>query len=554
MRTGPNNPRNILELAASPAVPDRISVVKLEQPTFLVPGSVELLGLCHTIDCQAGADPFLDPDQWPISEDEKAGYLIAMERERGRWQGHDKVREALESLDQLLLEGATSLTVLGAAERALNAIAVYESKVPGKFGMVPIRAGLDELQFIDGVCRGRAIEVPMLRYLEFAKAGEQDLERLRFSMVTGVCAAALSSPDPSNPLGLLLLQLRSPEFNYPYGGVAGAGIAGYLSVAREKGGRSDLERYLRELDGEREGILDITNDLVFGHIGREGREEMGLPANTIDRVNSRILGVVKDLAAPHFEIGVEVRLPFEFARHARMGAHHSLRLLRERQHPHDFGEHFVGIPPTPRNVLTLAQKGPPMPPTHLATYVIWAYTRTAEFAGEKAARGFLKDAEEGALSNFENFRQSVEKFYQDTPEKYLQVGKHDRSKLTQFRAQQMTESRGVEVDFISKMAEIPDGHHIKDVWEWLLQAKQRGVVKESELQGHAEIAWAMWNKVVHSPNPYGGYDPRRIPEEQGLLPQREAIECLVDEFNQGNQGRFDWGTVELMKEEAVKLA
>ena len=522
-----------------------------EGHTFSVPGSVRILGMCHTIDCPAeSVDPYQDPASWPITDQQREQYIRSFQIERERWHRHGDVSRELDALERLrsnLPADAPPWALLLAAERACNAIELYNSKKIGKFGLVPARVGINSLTFADGVCSGKAIDVPMLRYLEFAKRTEIDPEVLRFCMVTGVCAAVLSAPDDVNREGLLILQLRSPEFNFPYGGVPGASIAGYLNVRRDTGGKSEVERYIDEINGVSEGILPVTNKLIFDHLSQEGREELGLPRKFIDPESARILGVIEDLAAPHHEIGVAAHLPFTFAQHARRGARHSLQLIQAKQHPHEFAEHFVGIPPTPANILVLVGQGPPMPPTHLATFVLWGYQKAVEIVGERAAKVWLAEAQECARNNALAMNSTVEDYYRAHPETFFQPNSHEVQKLAKYLSQEVpkiVQETGPLLDRIDQ--EIPTRHPIAVVWGWLKEAIQAGQLSLEALDTLAPNAYAMWKGVLHTPDPHAGYDPRRLPEEQGLMDQRQHLELLENQFNQG-PGRFDWGTVHQME-------
>lgn len=513
------------------------SLADLISPTreLFATEQVRVLGLFNSVSVQAISDPYKDPEHYPVTAQALERYQAALSADRLKWQGYADVEKHLLQYERLLAESKSgdrdSKDVLVAAETALSAIDRHLGKRLGKYGLLPLE---DENSFEvkNGVFRARTFEVPMVRYLEFARKGVNE-ETLRFSRVTGACSVLQTPREADFEHGFLIVQLRNAEKNSPYGGIPGAGIAGYLTAQPADAANSKVQAFSSLQSGNEPRIRDINNELLFEAIQREGREELGLAAGQMD--DFKVLGLSEDILTPHYEFGLSAKTLIPFSKLAERGARHTFQLLQKDHnvtHPHDFGEHFIGIPATPAAVLTLLSEGPPLPPTHLASYAMWGYQRMLDLSGDQStAAHWLENLSKAVGSHHQELGSKVYEFYRTHPERYFLACSHkELLRLEEF-------SKSFEKKTAGELSQIIAAHDTPgQVWGWLEQASKSKPLPEAILKRCAISAIAMQRGIIVAPQ-INSYDSYRTPENQGLEQQQKWLARLEERFEY-----FHWGT------------
>ena len=193
-----------------------------------------------------------------------------------------------------------------------------------------------------------------------------------------------------------------PARHYFYGGVPGAGVAGYLA--------GDLITRRDDVRGPRGTLAPIGDRELIANISREATEELGLSLEDLGLV--AIVGFGTDLLVLHDEWLLVARSSLtRTVMEGRIAAH----LAGNRRGDVPTGGVF--IPYTPDAIARLVTESDcPIPPSHAAAYVAAGYHLVLTHQGVELAEAWIRDVEPRVAANYWRINDIVHRHWRRSPD------------------------------------------------------------------------------------------------------------------------------------------
>ena len=322
----------------------------------------------------------------PLNPEQREQLRIAM-ADQMKFAHGDKAKLALDRLREAQEKGETTKQLYEDYEKKRT---IYSERSVGIIGLRNIRQQ-DNTLIVD-IKPG-----DFITYKEFSRP-ESSTELLEMAVISGTSMVLVTKDER------LIVQLRSPR-NKLHADVPAASAAGYLD------GKFYRSSKAGSATQERGTFRSIDTDFVKQNIIKEANEELGLDKE--DFSNLTIVGLIREKVQIHdgFLLLATSTLSAEELREKSRNANMNIKPSDE-----EFYEKFVDIPATPDAILTLLTEVKcPVPPDHIALFVIVGYSMILKEQGLEQANKWKDQMEISVRKNYLEINQLVERYYQDHP-------------------------------------------------------------------------------------------------------------------------------------------
>ncbi len=461
-------------------------MVHLEVSPASVPGLFSQFLPAKSLNLTASPPSRLSDRLNPLG-DRKAGMLELIANDRDNW--------------------GQRLKVLAAKDDATQDIAVAAFHLKSR----PL-VGVSSVRVINREITGLTHPTPQVVYATLSKKGA-DPKVLELSKIMGTSGVLIAKD--RNGRAWMQVQGRNPDKNFPHGGNLGCSPAGLFRYCySDEGTREEKIRRIRE-DPESIPVIPVGSEQVAGNITGEAREELGIKDKRTLSVS--IVGIAHDDTSPHYEIltRVDSSLSVDEINAIANAKIESLRVKgQEELHPHDFTEAYSWIPATPEAIKALILNSPHSPATHIANWIAVARALVVERNGEREAKVWQASVIQDLTAKVMETSRLVEAFYAKSPEAFFtNLAAVERKKFAPFLEEHKAQDGEVKAQ-INKAAAAGnvEAGRIK---------KYLDKIKDPTVEILVTAA-AMLKGVLHTPLD-DSFDPRRIPEAQGLLSAVETF-------------------------------